>query len=372
MAREFELIAKLCDDKAFGLPVCEANRHLLGDTWEAQVKVQQWHPPLTDVFFGNPPCSAFSALSAGMKWRGVSSAINECMWQFIHAAAQSNATIVTMESVRGAYGAGYELMRQLWDTLERETRHKYTCYHVLVTAGDFEVSQATRRRYFLVLSRVNIPWQLPPLRPIVIMADALGDLVDVPAGGADGHVIPKVAHTWQPRIAELCEVGWPMGYDYARQLRRYYAQTKNLPAWELRREMKLLDSEFRAAQWGVSWYRGRWQQSAHTVTGAGFVQVHPLLSRTLTHREIARLVGFPDTWQLDAVINAPQQHATYGKGVCPPVAAWLAAQLRRALEVSEAPAAREVLVDVASQIRAQRKSAQFELMTSAAELCEIR
>lgn len=54
----FELAAKreLMD---FGVANCEANRHLLGRKWKAQVGPwESWEVmPNTPLVFGNPPCS---------------------------------------------------------------------------------------------------------------------------------------------------------------------------------------------------------------------------------------------------------------------------------------------------------------------------
>lgn len=54
----FELAAKRELPGGFGVPNCEANRHLLGDTWRTQVaKGEEWEVVPAEVVFGNPPCS---------------------------------------------------------------------------------------------------------------------------------------------------------------------------------------------------------------------------------------------------------------------------------------------------------------------------
>ena len=55
----FELNAKRELPGGFGVPSCEANRHLLGDNWKAQVgPAESWEVMSgTEVVFGNPPCS---------------------------------------------------------------------------------------------------------------------------------------------------------------------------------------------------------------------------------------------------------------------------------------------------------------------------
>lgn len=55
----FELAGKRELPGGFGVANCEANRHLLGYTWEAQAaEPAKWEVVNgTQVVFGNPPCS---------------------------------------------------------------------------------------------------------------------------------------------------------------------------------------------------------------------------------------------------------------------------------------------------------------------------
>jgi hypothetical protein len=55
----FNLIGKRELPGGFGVPNCVANKHLLGDNWEAQVAPGEDWVPTRDaqLLFGNPPCS---------------------------------------------------------------------------------------------------------------------------------------------------------------------------------------------------------------------------------------------------------------------------------------------------------------------------
>jgi hypothetical protein len=55
----FTLVGKRELPGGFGVANCLANRHLLGDQWEAQVgPADSWEVmPNARVVFGNPPCS---------------------------------------------------------------------------------------------------------------------------------------------------------------------------------------------------------------------------------------------------------------------------------------------------------------------------
>lgn len=55
----FELVGKRELPGGFGISNCEANRHLLGNMWNAQAcEPTEWEVmPNIEVVFGNPPCS---------------------------------------------------------------------------------------------------------------------------------------------------------------------------------------------------------------------------------------------------------------------------------------------------------------------------
>jgi hypothetical protein len=54
----FELVAKREMRGGFGVPNCEANRHLLGTNWQAQAcDPADWEVMPAELVFGNPPCS---------------------------------------------------------------------------------------------------------------------------------------------------------------------------------------------------------------------------------------------------------------------------------------------------------------------------
>lgn len=55
----FKLIGKRELPGGFGVANCEANRHLLGDSWQTEVGQERSWTPVRDaqLLFGNPPCS---------------------------------------------------------------------------------------------------------------------------------------------------------------------------------------------------------------------------------------------------------------------------------------------------------------------------
>jgi hypothetical protein len=55
----YQFVHKVEQAGGFGMANCEANRHLLGDTWTSQIgDYQAWYAPTgVEVLAGNPPCS---------------------------------------------------------------------------------------------------------------------------------------------------------------------------------------------------------------------------------------------------------------------------------------------------------------------------
>src|SRR5687767_6832120 len=80
----FELVGKRELKGGFGVPSCEANRHLLGNNWRSEIgEPETWTVPEggVDVTFGNPPCSGWSVMSA-KHFRGADSPALSCTWAF--------------------------------------------------------------------------------------------------------------------------------------------------------------------------------------------------------------------------------------------------------------------------------------------------
>ena len=150
----FELVGKMSRGVGFGVLNCLANRDLIGYGWDAQSDDPWKWEPIDDVqlVFGNPPCSGFSTLSP-KHFRGVSSSINDCMWELVRYAAKVAPNIVIFESVQQAYTQGRSLMNALHQELVETTGKPYKLYHVLhnnASVGGCSI----RKRYFWVASLV--------------------------------------------------------------------------------------------------------------------------------------------------------------------------------------------------------------------------
>lgn len=349
----FELVGKREMPGGFGVPNCEANRHLLGDGWESQVGPPESWEGVGDVayVFGNPPCSGFSLLSS-KGFRGVDSPINHCMWAFAGFVAKTRPIVAAFESVTQAFTQGISLMRGLHEKLVADTGIPYRLYHVkhnnLALGG-----VAIRKRYFWVVSQVPFGVEHPVLDRTPVLWDAIGDLENAtvtwelqprrttPSWWAerevargevfDGHYY-QVNPEFQ-RAMDLVPVAEPWEYrkTISYMARRYYEQKGQLPESWSKNGQKYIDKNFE----NMGYHQLiRWdpQQPARVITGgAMYAILHPTQYRLFTHREVARVMGFPDDWRALPLKGVSNLRLTWGKGIPVSSGRWLSHWVKRSI-----------------------------------------
>lgn len=350
----FSLVGKRELPGGFGVPSCEANRHLLGESWKTQVSdPAHWETvPDTDVVFGNPPCSGFSVMSA-KNFRGANSKINECMWSFARYVSRARPTIAVFESVQQAFTnlAGQQLMRDLRAYVEEQSGLKYTLYHIRHNAYSVG-GAAQRRRYFWLISQVPFGVSEHKLTSFPVLNNVLGDLVDLPLTWSDQPYTSSTSHPWAHdalsparttdghqtmdtpltrRLEQLLQsVDWLPGEHLTLPLKRHYAQHGKLPPLFAPFEAKIVRQDFNVGFTTPT----RWDGNKHArvITGAALqCVVHPTLPRTITHREAARILGFPDDWLIEPVQKVVGMHMTWGKGISVQCGKWIGRQISEAL-----------------------------------------
>lgn len=377
----FQLRRKLEMAGGFGLPQCEGNRGVLGDAWDAQAcDAAEWEPLGVDAVFGCPPCSAWSRLSDA-SFRGADSSISHCMWSWADYVAACNPRIAVMESVQHAYKDGLPMMRGLRDRVEQSTGKKWSLTHVL--HNNASVGGASiRRRYFMVLSRVPFGIERPVLTRTPTLLDVIGDLQGTantweaqpyrrPASWwaeskrtqtnlVDGCV--STPTPWTQRALDLLDGvdEWRPKEKISSVARRYHAAHGRLPAsWDAVAHRQLIERDFE--NMGFSQMR-RWdgnKMARVIVADSPRMVLHPIEHRLITFREVARIMGFPDTWLLRPLKDAPNLGPAFGKAVSVECGRWIAQWARLALEgqpggLTGEPrgAERERVIDVTEDYRA--------------------
>lgn len=348
----FKLVTKVEQQGGFGMPNCEANRHILGESWTAQVgDWNAWEAPHADAMVANPPCSGFSVMT-DKRWRGVGAKINSCMHITMAYGARVKPQILVMESVRSAYSQGRELMTQLRGELEEQSGLRYDAYHVMQNAHNLG-GAAIRPRYFLVLSQVPFGIEWPTVRR-PLLRDVIGDLDGLastwnpqpyrrPATwwsrsarngdvAIDGHM--GLHSPYIIRALDLLEQAeeWPEGWHIGKVAKQHWERTGRLPrSWDHMRE-KLISTDFHMGYTSMT----RWvnDRPGRVITGGALgLVMHPTQPRTITHREAARVMGFPDSWRI-----LPLRHRgtglamTWGKGITVQCGTWIGEWIKRALD----------------------------------------
>ena len=350
----------------FGVPMMEANRIFLGDNWKTQIsEAEAWEPIRADVVGGTPPCAAFSGMTAGYAVHGMDSKINECMWVAVRYAARCRPAVFVMESVTQAFTNGKILMARLAQELNERSGLAYRTTHVI--QDNYSLGGVTRRkRYFLVLSQVPFGVEVPELRWLPVVGDALSDLQSMPqkwesqaytapptwwsyqlrsaAGRIDGHRFDGNRRTGRLMdlvngLREAGEEAWLPGEPEEDIPKRYYKRFGSLPeSWQyatagkiLTRDKQLLERGFKTGGFAQTRY-WPWDKPGRVINGAGPHMVwHPDM-RHATHREVARLMGFPDDWLIEPLRNDGKLHSYWGKGTSVAPAQWICTWIRESLD----------------------------------------
>lgn len=350
----FELVHKAEMIGGFGTANCEANRHLLGNGWDAQAcDPAEWEPMANvDFMFGNPPCSGFSLLSS-RAFRGIDSPINHCMWAFSEYVGRTRPAVAAFESVQQAYSKGEPLMRRLWEKLKADTGIDWRLYHVKHDNKALG-GCATRKRYFWVVSTVPLGVEMPELERVAVLRDAIEDLEDLPLswaeqpytseptwwskdrrvnGGVDGHHPHERATMHIKRLFSLYEGSkpWAEGEYLSVWVRRYYERNGCLPEPWAHQTDKIIAKNFEMGFHQPK--RWNYDKSAFVITGGGPVSVvHPTQLRLITYREVARVMGYPDDWLIEPLRETSTLQAGWGKGIPVGSGEWLATWVKRSIE----------------------------------------
>jgi hypothetical protein len=241
----FMLAARRDDGGGAGLGMLLANKATLGAKWNAQAAaIDKWRPVTADVVTGSPLPGSVSTL--------------------ISYAARLKPAAVVLD-FPAAVTADPDFGAGLLAGLTRLTRirHQLTTirYNDLSLGGAMD-----RARTFLVLSQIPIGVNRAELDWIPSSWDAVADLMDLEL--IWGPQAIERAPTWYSRSLRSPEHtvdGHAAAYDY-----------RTVREWD--------------------WNRPGWMPSA-----SGVNRIRGRDGHVLTHRETARLMGFPDSWAIGSV-----------------------------------------------------------------------
>jgi len=305
---------------------CNISPHVAaGDILEL---LKREDPPEADIVIGGPPCQGFSLLNKNR--RGDE---RKSLWvPFLNVVEASGASVFVIENVPHILGTPEHA-----EIMERAREMGFSLAYGVLNAADYGVPQR-RRRAFIVGCKTRSPLDVfPPRRthgqaelddvarpPWRTVRDAIGDLPE-PVGTEVRTDVPP------PLDLHFGRTPTPTSMARYRAIPR-----EGMNRFDLQRRAPELTPGcwIRKKSGGTDLF-GRlwWDRPAFTIRTEFFKPekgryLHPKQHRPITHREAARLQGFPDDFVFcGSKISIARQ---IGNAVPPPLAASVA---RCALEL---------------------------------------
>ncbi len=281
--------------------------------------------PRAEVVIGGPPCQGFSLLNRGRRGDA-----RRALWEpYMDIVAACGAKAFIIENVRWLLHSPEHAA-----ILRRAEALGFSVSSALLNAADYGVPQ-TRLRAFLLGIKGHVPPPFPPVPSHFPPADgqkpawrtvreAIADLP--PPAGVDVNAAPA-----------------PLDLHFGRQptpksLARYQAVPPGGNRFDLQRNSPDLTPAcwVRKTSGGTDLF-GRlwWDRPAVTIRTEFFKPekgryLHPEAHRPITHREAARLMGFPDDFRFAG--SKGDMARLIGNAVPPPLAGAVANHLRALLE----------------------------------------
>lgn len=295
-----------------------------------------------DILVGGPPCQGFSK-NVPRKYRYLEDPKNQLVRSFLGYAEHFQPKIILMENVaemRKGFDGQYTT-----EVTERLAAAGYTVSHCVLNAADYGVPQRRRRAFFMA-NRVGLQFAVPrathfpprdaPLlmdRAHVSVWDAIGDLPPLLHG--EGREV--IAYATGPQSEFQRTVRNASG-SVKNHVSRHLQPTQlaRLAALKPGQGHKDLPAELQVKS-GYSGAYGRLTKEmiAPTITrwvfhpGSGRWG-HPVDIRVLSIREVARIQGFPDSFEF--VGSYLQQAGQLGNAVPPILAQRVVEGLTRQLQ----------------------------------------
>lgn len=251
--------------------------------------------PEADIVIGGPPCQGFSLLN-----KKRSGDVRRALWEpFLEVVRLSAARVFAMENVA-------ELFRspELQHIKVRAQKMGFATREAVVNAADYGAPQARKRTVILGWNERLLPEGLslperthsadPELgqnNRWLTVHDAIGDLPPVPDGTAIGAKPPLDLHFGRNPT------------ELSRQRYRHVPPGGN--RFDLQRNAPELTPKcwIRKTSGGTDLFGRLWWDRPSVTIRTEFFKpekgryLHPIENRPITHREAARLMGFPDDFR---------------------------------------------------------------------------
>jgi DNA (cytosine-5)-methyltransferase 1 len=303
--------------------------------------IEDWlgksHVPKADVVVGGPPCQGFSLLNK--KREGDA---RRALWEpFLDVVALSGAKMFVMENVA-------ELLRsqEYEEIIARADEIGFSAVGAILNAADFGAPQSRKRTIIIGWhrKRVSVPPKLPTPthlspkeakllggRPWRTVRDAIGDL---PINAIGTEIGP---------YSDPSEYKLALHFGRnptALSVKRYKIVPEGGNRFDLQKRAPHLtpDCWIRKKTGGTDLFGRLWWDRPSVTIRTEFFKpekgryLHPVAHRPITHREAARLMGFPDDFIFDgSKVEIARQ---IGNAVPPALAGAISKVIKAALDGS--------------------------------------
>ncbi|MBB2486825.1 DNA cytosine methyltransferase [Mitsuaria sp. WAJ17] len=265
-----------------------------------------------DVVFGGPPCQGFSIFGRRrfvntQNHQPDEDARNELSIKYVELAIQLKPKVIFLENVKGFVSTPRGQSSYLEEVERRLSKAGYELRHEVLNCASYGVAQA-RERFILVAWKKGLSFNWPEpkyfaspkswQRPFVTVGDVISDLMDPSTQSAE------FSHA-------------PMNHkELVVERYRLIPEGGRLPEAELPEHLKKGYRSDSVKNFSHVYKRLSMNAPATTmVPGHNAFPVHPVLHRTLTVREAARIQGFPDWMRF---VGTRQQQCTLVGNAVPP------------------------------------------------------
>jgi DNA (cytosine-5)-methyltransferase 1 len=280
-----------------------------------------------DVIFGGSPCQGFSIFgnrrfTNTQGHRPEEDERNELTLKLVDLALTVGSKAFLLENVKGILSTPRHYSTYVDEVVRRLANGGYHVDYRVLNTADYGVPQL-RERLVLIAFKPGLPWEWPPVKffpepkawqtGYATVGDVISDLADPATYSSELSHVP-MAHKQLvvERYKLIPEGGRLPEKDLPKRLQGGYRTKKVRNFSHVYRRLS------------------RDRPATTMVPGHNAFPVHPVLPRTLTVREAARIQTFPDSMQF--VGTRQQQCMLVGNAVPPVLADVLAREVAKAIK----------------------------------------
>jgi DNA (cytosine-5)-methyltransferase 1 len=293
------------EDGSYGVDTSKLNKVIK----QAYTNPDEWpvkqYAGKVDFLYANPPCAPWSMCSAGRQLHWTEDPRVNAVKRTFALIDTIKPKVWAWESVRPTFVKG----RDLVDAVCAEGMKRGYAATVLMVNGLHHGVPQFRRRMFVVLSKVDIPWEKGSTK-VVTVRDVMKKKFKTQT------IHPNLAPASIKKFFKITKPG-------ERPSKIFDKRNPDKLAQHVPGQTKMQGRP------SFQWRRLHWDEPAQVLTG-GCLSLHPDENRTISVEESAALCGYPDGFKF--VGSLGKQYAQVAQAVMPPVGEYLARMVKKGLD----------------------------------------